>query len=78
MDRQNPHTSHDPIVVDCASCLMAETSACDDCVVTYLTAPAGPLVLEAEERRAIDALAEEGLVPRLRLVPGGPPRSAAG
>ncbi len=75
MNHHDPHTS---LVIDCTACLMAETAACDDCVVTYLTAQAGPLVLEAEERQAIDALAEAGLVPRLRLVPGRPPRSATG
>ena len=32
------------------------------------------LQLDAPERRALEVLAEQGLVPRLRLVPGGPPR----
>ena len=35
---------------------------------------AAALQLDAPERRALDVLAEQGLVPRLRLVPGPPPR----
>ncbi len=79
---QGMDTSHlqpgSPLVVDCDRCLMADSAACDDCVVAYLTAPGGPLVLEADERRALDALADAGLVPGLRLVTRHPPRSAAG
>lgn len=47
---------------------MQDTDACRDCVVAVLLAD-GPLVLDGEERDALDALAGAGLVPRLRLVP---------
>ena len=46
---------------------MRHTDACDDCVVGVLLAD-GPLVLDDDEREALDALADVGLVPRLRLV----------
>lgn len=57
-----------PLLVDCDSCRMLDTDACRDCVVAVLLAD-GPLVLDDEERDALDALAGAGLVPRLRLVP---------
>jgi hypothetical protein len=47
---------------------MRDTSACDDCVVTFLVA-GGPLDLDDDEVEALGNLAGEGLVPRLRLVP---------
>ena len=37
---------------------------------------ASALQLDAPERRALDVLADQGLVPRLRLVAGPPPRPA--
>jgi hypothetical protein len=48
--------------------------ACDDCVVTVLlgTTP-GSVEVDEGERRALDVLADSGLVPRLQLVPLGPP-----
>ena len=36
---------------------------------------ASPLQLDAPERRALDVLADQGLVPRLRLVAGPPPEA---
>ena len=47
---------------------MRETSACDDCVVNCLLGEA-PMELSAEVTTALGNLAEEGLVPSLRLVP---------
>jgi hypothetical protein len=47
---------------------MRDTSACDDCVVTFLL-DGGPLELDESESEALRNLAGEGLVPRLRLVP---------
>jgi hypothetical protein len=48
--------------------------ACDDCVVTVLLgSPPGALEVDESERAALDVLAESGLVPRLQLVPLGPP-----
>lgn len=37
---------------------------------------ASALQLDAPERRALDVLADQGLVPRLRLVAGPPPHAA--
>lgn len=59
-----------PLVVDCDACRMRDTDACADCVVGVLFTE-GPLSLSPVEQEAIDALAEVGLVPRLRLVDGG-------
>lgn len=66
-------------MIDCQSCLMEGTDACSDCVVSVLLG-GGPVELVAEERRALDALADEGLVPRLRLITddgGDPPRACS-
>ncbi len=57
------------MIIDCDSCAMRETSACDDCVVSCLLSAEGPLDLDESEVSAIANLAGEGLVPRLRLVP---------
>lgn len=47
---------------------MKNTNTCDDCVVTVLFR-LGPVDLTEQEVAALDNLADEGLVPRLRLVP---------
>lgn len=55
--------------IDCDGC-EARGPACGDCVVTVLLgAPPDGVELDAAERRAIEALADGGLVPPLRLVP---------
>jgi hypothetical protein len=56
------------MLIDCEQCAMQGTSACDDCVVTFLLAD-GPVDLDPAEVNALANLAGEGLVPRLRLVP---------
>jgi hypothetical protein len=56
------------MIIDCESCAMRHTSACEDCVVTFLL-DEGPLDLDQSEVSALANLAENGLVPRLRLVP---------
>ena len=53
--------------VDCNECLMRNI-ACGDCVVTLLLGPPEGLVIDAEEARALSALADGGLVPPLRLI----------
>lgn len=59
--------------IDCDTCLVRGL-ACQDCVVTVLLGPPPELTLEDEERQALDALAQGGLVPPLRLVePVDPP-----
>ncbi|HEY5891534.1 MAG TPA: hypothetical protein VIW94_12665 [Acidimicrobiia bacterium] len=54
--------------IDCDQCAMKNTNTCDDCVVTVLFR-LGPVDLTEQEVAALDNLADEGLVPRLRLVP---------
>ncbi len=53
--------------IDCDTCLVRGL-ACHDCVVTVLLGPPPELTIDEEELRALDVLAAEGLVPRLRLV----------
>ena len=78
-------TDHRPpiwtsIVVDCDDCVMRATSACTDCVVTFICdrddgGRAGgndhdgsheAIVLDMAEHRAVRWFAEAGLVPTLR------------
>jgi hypothetical protein len=60
--------------IDCDSCA-AKGPACGDCVVTVLLgAPPEGVELDEAEQRAIEALAESGLIPPLRLVPADRPR----
>ena len=56
------------MLIDCGQCAMQHTSACDDCVVTFLLAD-GPVDLDDAEETALGNLAGEGLIPRLRLIP---------
>jgi hypothetical protein len=56
------------MLIDCEQCAMKDTSACEDCVVTFLTGE-GPVDVSDSESQALRNLADEGLVPRLRLVP---------
>ena len=53
--------------IDCDTCLVRGL-ACHDCVVTVLLGPPPELTLDDDERSALDALADGGLVPPLRLV----------
>ena len=59
------------MLIDCDACVM-RGPACRDCVVTVVLGmpaePAGSLLIDDEERAALDALAQSGLVPPLRLV----------
>ena len=53
--------------IDCDTCLVRGLH-CHDCVVTVLLGPPPELDIDDDERRALDVLAEGGLVPPLRLV----------
>ncbi|GAA1682701.1 hypothetical protein ACFTSF_28390 [Kribbella sp. NPDC056951] len=59
------------MLIDCDACLM-RGPGCQDCVVTvvlgFAAERATPIRIDDEERAALDALAESGLVPPLRLV----------
>lgn len=76
------------MIIDCDGCAV-RGDACGDCVVGVLLGapgsatrpgevPSGASIvqLDAPERRALDVLADQGLVPRLRLV-AAPPRRAS-
>ncbi len=73
------------MLIDCDTCAVRDLQ-CGDCVMTVLLRPhgadqgpaSGVYDVDDVEARALDALAEGGLVPRLRLVPLGPPRRAPG
>ena len=64
------------MLIDCDGCAVRDL-ACTDCVVTVLLGgPPGVVDVDDDERRALDVLADSGLVPRLRLVPLGLPEVA--
>jgi hypothetical protein len=54
------------IHIDCDDCAV-RGHGCKDCVVSVLLGT--PETLLADERRALEVLADAGLAPRLRLVP---------
>ncbi|MEP6665712.1 MAG: hypothetical protein ABJA81_04625 [Nocardioidaceae bacterium] len=61
-------SSDDTLVIDCDRCTMRGIG-CGDCVVTVLLGgPPFGVELDDAERRAIDVLADAGLVPPLRMV----------
>jgi hypothetical protein len=69
------------VLIDCGSCAMADL-ACGDCVVSVLLgAPGQPQQVEDSHIQAIGVLADQGLIPPLRLISGpsdgGTPPSAA-
>ena len=53
--------------IDCDECVMQHTTACDDCVVTFLVSrePGEAVVLDLDEERALRSLEKAGLVPGL-------------
>jgi hypothetical protein len=57
-----------PVLIDCDSCTVRGL-ACGDCVVTVLLGvPPVGVELDDAEQAAISVLADQGLVPPLRLV----------
>jgi len=63
------------VIIDCDDCAV-RGAACKDCVVSVLIGVPGsdaagpaPVTLCDDERAALEALADAGLAPRLRLVP---------
>ena len=57
-----------PGSIDCATCVMQHTAACDDCVVTFICSrePDEAVVIDVDEARALRLLGDAGLVPHLR------------
>lgn len=57
------------MLLDCDRCAVRDVQ-CGDCVVPVLLGePPGGHEVDEAQRRALDVLADGGLVPRLRLVP---------
>jgi hypothetical protein len=51
------------MLIDCDDCVLADTDACSDCVVTFLLdRPEQPVVLDLAEQRALRTLEGAGLV----------------
>jgi hypothetical protein len=58
------------MIIDCNTCNMQSTTACDECIVPVLLHQmSGPFALAHDEAVALDNLADAGLVAPLRLVP---------
>jgi hypothetical protein len=53
--------------IDCDTCVVRGL-ACHDCVVTVLLGPPPERGFDTDEQRALDVLADSGLVPPLRMV----------
>jgi hypothetical protein len=59
--------SESVISISCDSCVMQHTTACVDCVVTFMCdVSATSVVFDLAEQRAVRLLASAGLVPTLR------------
>lgn len=58
------------MLIDCDSCVMRATAACDDCIVTFLLdRPEGAIVFDADEERALRIISAAGLAPVNRYTP---------
>jgi hypothetical protein len=57
------------ITIDCDECTLQHTSACEDCLVSFLLdrEPGDAVVIDAAEARAVRLLERAGLVPNLRF-----------
>ena len=57
-----------PLVISCDTCVMQKTSACDDCLMSFLCGDphATAVVFDLAEQRAVRLLANAGMVPTLR------------
>ena len=57
------------ISISCDECSLEGTSACDDCVVSFLLGPAEDeaVIVDVMEARAMKLLHQAGLVPQLRF-----------
>jgi len=59
------------LTIDCDTCVMQHTDACEDCVVSFVIGrePGEALVIDVAAARAVRLLAGAGLVPGLRHTP---------
>lgn len=61
--------------IDCDTCAVRDLQ-CGECVMTVLLGHPGVYDVTPGEQAALEALADGGLVPHLRLVPLGAPDTA--
>ena len=56
------------LLIDCDDCILQDTNACADCVVSFLCGAEAsqPVVVDLEEARAMRVLGDAGLAPPLR------------
>ena len=68
----SPAFSPDPLRIDCDECILQDTAACGDCIVTFLCGLEAdqPVVVDMAEARAIRLLDEAGLAPPIRFCTG--------
>ena len=65
------------MIIDCDVCVMDGTGACADCIVPMLlSGSGGPTRIGDDEKAALGALSDAGLVSPIRLVVRGPHRGA--
>jgi hypothetical protein len=65
MNRRDEPTDR-VFTISCDECAMQCTTACNDCVVTYLLDEQHPHLLDPEQARVVQLFGAAGLVPRLR------------
>jgi hypothetical protein len=56
------------VIIDCDTCVIRGVG-CQDCVISVLLDAPPTVEFDEPELRAIDTLADAGLIPRLRLIP---------
>lgn len=56
------------LTIDCDTCVVRNTGACEDCLVTFICdrAPETAVVISLDEFRSMRMLSDAGLVPGLR------------
>lgn len=62
------HRRSGELIIDCDECVLQESDACGDCIVTFLCGveSASPVVVDLAEVRAMRTLGDAGLAPPLR------------
>src|SRR5688572_26623015 len=65
-----PNRKRSAMLIDCGECTMKDTSACDDCIVSFLLdRPEGAVVFDVAEERALRVLHDGGLTAPNRFTP---------
>ena len=61
----------DTLEIDCDTCIMRNSDACGDCLVTYICnrEPEDAVIVTIDELRSMRMLSEAGLVPSLKHEP---------